>query len=96
MQQFDPTVFAVGGVSLIVLIFGLVEFLKSLFNLDGKAVTALSACLGAVIFGVYQSLQFLPPVATEIFTVLIGSLTFGMSASGYYKFASSRAPKRNI
>ncbi len=93
-MEFDPSSFAVGGVSLVILIFGLVEFLKNAFSLDGKGVTVLSACLGAVIFGVFQSLKFLPPIYTEIFTVIVGSLAFGLSASGYYKFISARAPKQ--
>lgn len=93
-MEFDPSSFSVGGVGLLVLIFGLVEFLKNAFSLDGKGVTVLSACLGAVLFGIFQSLQFLPPIYSDIFAVVISSLAFGLSASGYYKFVAARVPRR--
>lgn len=93
-MEFDPTAFAVGGVSLIIVTFGLVEFFKNLFNLDGKAVTALSAAMGAILMGLYQVRTLLPPTFDQVFTIVIISLTFGLSASGYYKFAAPRMPKK--
>ena len=37
--MFDPTSLIVAGVPLMALVFGLVEFLKSVFSLEGKTVT---------------------------------------------------------
>ena len=41
--MFEVESFAIGGVSLIVLVFGLTEFLKEMFGWSGKKVTALAA-----------------------------------------------------
>lgn len=92
-MEFDPTIFTVGGVSLIALVFGLVEFFKSLFNMDGKMVTVLSACTGAVLFGLYQLQTVLPDPYAAIYIGVMGSLAFGLSASGFYKFVSARTEK---
>lgn len=91
--MFDPSSFAVGGISLIVLVFGLVEFIKDISSLSGKAVTALSALIGAVIMGLYQLQSFLPPIYAQIYVAVISSITFGLSASGYYKFLKERIPE---
>jgi hypothetical protein len=84
----------VGGVALIPLIFGLVEFFKSLFNLDGKKVTVLSAVMGAVLFALYQLQGVLPEPYSQIYVAVVGSLAFGLSASGFYKFVSARTTKQ--
>ena len=86
--MFDVSGFAIGGVSLIALVFGLTEFLKSLFGWTGKKVTALSASLGFVIMAVYQGLQYVPEPYEAIVTGIVASLAFGLAASGFYKFGT--------
>jgi len=92
--MFDPSSFAVGGVSLIVLVFGLVEFLKSVFSLDGKKVTVLAAVLGMVMLGLYQVNAMVPAPYSQIYEIVVTSLAFGLAASGYYKFLDARLPKQ--
>ena len=57
--MFDPTSFEVNGIALIVVVFGLTEFLKSLLSIDGKKVTVLAASLGAALMVLYQLQSFL-------------------------------------
>ena len=93
--SFDPTAVEFGGVTLLLLVFGLVEFVKDLFNLDGKKVTVVSACTGGVLYALYALVPMLGEPYTKILQVIIASLAFGMAASGYYKFAAARVQKLN-
>ena len=90
MESFAPETFVIAGVALIPLTFGLVEFFKSLFNMSGKVVTVISASTGAVLYALYQALEFIPEPYNTIVLVVVGSLAFGLSASGFYKFAANR------
>ncbi len=91
----DLTSLLVGGIPLLVIIFGLVEFVKS-FGAAGKTLTAISALLG-LLFGIaYQiSLSGFPAGFAGWFTVIVFGLALGLVASGFYDFANSRFPKIN-
>jgi len=90
--MFDPEAYVVGGVQLIALVFGLVEFLKGLLGWSGKRVTMLAAVLGAVILTAYQLIGIVPQPYGQAVEILFTSAAFGLAASGYYKFISKRAP----
>ena len=83
----------VGAVPLMIVIFGLVEFIKS-FGLSGKILTIISMLLG-VVFGVlYQLANSGIPIAFGgWFEIVIFGLAIGLTASGFYKFANSRFPE---
>jgi hypothetical protein len=83
---------AIQGVSLIALVFGLVEFFKSLFNMSGKAVTALSMAMGVVVMTAFQLIPLLAQPYETIVNVAVLSITFGLAASGFYKFTNARLP----
>lgn len=91
--MFDPESFVVGGVQLIVLVFGLVEFAKAAFNMQGKSVTVLAALMGAILMIAYQLQTLLPMPYAQMYEITVTSLAFGLSASGYYKFVSARLPQ---
>jgi len=91
--MFDFENIALQGIPLMAMVFGLVEFLKYSFDLTGKKVTVLAASLGAVIFVLFQLITILPEPFGQIITVVFTSVTFGLSASGYYKFVAARVPK---
>lgn len=84
--QFDPAQLIVAGVPLMVLVFGLVEFFKSLFMLNGKLVTVMSFGIGAVLGGLYI---FDVPYVSQVVMVL----SIGLAASGFYKFIGDRTIK---
>ena len=92
-MEFDASSFMVGGVQLIALAFGLVQFIKEAFNLSGKKVTFLSAALGAVVFVLFQLIGILPEPYAQVVEILFSSVAFGLSASGYYKFFAARLPE---
>ena len=90
--MFDPESFTVAGVTLIVMVFGLVEFFKDLFNLEGKKVTVLAALMGALVMVLYQLITVVPAPYEQVIQIVFVSVSFGLSASGYYKFVNKRAP----
>jgi len=75
---------------MITLTFGLVEFIKHMFSLEGKVVTAISAGTGVLLMGFYQLAEVLPEPYGTIFKIVYLSLAFGLSASGFYKYLGSR------
>ncbi len=91
--MFEAESFVVSGVQLIALVFGLTEFIKDFFSMDGKKVTALAASLGVIIFVLYRLIGIIPEPYGQVVSIVFTSATFGLSASGYYKFAASRLPK---
>ena len=94
-MEFDPSTYVVGGVSLLAVVFGLVEFLKNALGWDGKRVTVLAAGLGILLMVTYQLQAFLPAPYADIYKMVIISVTFGLSASGYYKFVAARLPRQS-
>lgn len=91
--MFDPSELVSNGIPLLVLVFGLVEFFKTLFALEGKRVTVLSALMGAALLVAFELRTVLPEPYGQIYDIAIKSLTFGLAASGYYKFTTARLPK---
>lgn len=89
----NPEDFVVGGVSLIAVVFGLVEFLKANLPISGKTVTVLAAALGALLMVAYQLQTILPAPYAQVYVIVVQSVTFGLCASGYYKFLAARLPK---
>ena len=87
-MDLDPNALFLGGISLMAFTFGFVQFVKELFNLEGKAATTVSLITGGLVMGLYQGLQYIPEPYNAIVTGVFVSLAFGLSASGYYKFAT--------
>jgi len=91
--MFDPTTITLNGITLIAVVFGLVEFIKSQFEgLTGKRVTALSAVTGAVIYGLYSVIPLIPAPYSQYVVMGFTSVVFGLTASGFYKFTAARLP----
>ncbi len=63
--MFDPGLIEFGGISLIAMVFGLVEFFKGLFKIEGKWVTVLAGAMGLLVLGIVEALQFLPAGYTQ-------------------------------
>jgi hypothetical protein len=88
----DLTSLLVGGIPLIIVIFGLVEFSKKL-GLSGNWLLAFSLALGT-FFGIAYKLSLAMPAGlADWFAVIIFGLALGLIASGIYDFASSRMPQ---
>lgn len=91
--MFDPSSFMLGGIQLLAFVFGFTEFIKHMFNLDGKIVTAISMSVGVMVMGAYQAMELLPGLYGDILRLVFVSIAFGLSASGYYKYLNDRVPK---
>lgn len=91
--MFDPSELVSNGVQLMILVFGLVEFFKTLFDMKGKKVTVLSALMGAVLLVAFELRSVLPEPYGQVYDIAVKSIAFGLSASGYYKFTAARLPK---
>ncbi len=83
----------VGGIPLIIVIFGLVEFSKSI-GLSGKILTIVSLLLGLVFGIAYKIAETgLPSGFAAWFVVVVFGLALGLITSGFYDFADKRMPK---
>jgi hypothetical protein len=86
--MFEVSEFAIAGVSLIALVFGLTQFIKDQLDWTGKKVTALSASIGFIAMATYNGLTYIPEPYNAIVTGFVASLAFGLAASGFYKFGT--------
>jgi hypothetical protein len=82
----------IGGVALIPLVFGLVEFFKAAFNMQGKAVTWMAAGIGLVLAIVAQLEMVFPGIAPWVKLVILAICT-ALATSGNFKFLNARLPK---
>lgn len=89
--MFDFSTLLVSGIPLVVVIFGLIEFIKSL-GAGGKLLTIISMLLGVVFGFAYQLSLAMPTGFAGWFGVAVFGLGLGLVASGFYKFIDSRLP----
>jgi hypothetical protein len=77
----------VGGIPLIVVIFGMVEFLKK-FKVAGNALTISSLAIGVSLGVLYKaSLEY--TLVNKYFEWAIFGLACGLAACGLFDFAKS-------
>jgi hypothetical protein len=89
----DLTQLLVGGIPLLVVIFGLVEFSKS-FGLKGNWLAGASLFLGLVFGFAYKIAETgVPATFAGWFVVIIFGLALGLITSGFYDFADKRMPR---
>jgi len=83
---------SLAGVGVLVIVFGVTEVVKRLFNLDGKAVEILAVALGFLFTGVaYGNSSELIPAEIMVyinwfFIAIMGSV----AAMGMYKFIGGK------
>jgi hypothetical protein len=83
----------VGGVPLLIVVFGLVEFIKKI-GLTGNWLTVASLVLGIVVGFLYRIAEIGPPLGFSAwFSVVFFGIALGLIASGLYDFANTRFPK---
>ena len=82
----------VNGVNLLLVIMGLVEFLKRL-GVTGKWSILASMIIG-LLLGIGYQISAKPPAGFgDWFGAVIFGLGLGLSASGVYDFVTARAPR---
>lgn len=92
--MLDFTTLLVGGIPLVLVVFALVEFVKS-FGLKGNWLTIASLLIGLILGMAYQIAQAMPATFSAWFVAVIFGLTLGLIASGFYKFTDARFPPRD-
>ncbi len=81
----------VGGIVLLPIVFGLVEFVKKL-KVEGNILTFISMGIGTLLGGLYQLVQ-LHPEYVPYFGVLVYGLGVGLAACGLYDFSKQFRPQ---
>ena len=82
----------VGGIPLIIVIFGMVEFLKK-FKVTGNALTIASLAIGLVL-GVFYKASLEYTLINKYFEWGVFGLACGLAACGLFDFANARLPKK--
>jgi hypothetical protein len=88
--MFDFSSLLVAGIPLVIVVFGLVEVIKS-FGIKGNWLTITSLLIGVTLGAWYPIAQAgLPRTCAEGFTLVVFGLTLGLVASGFYKWSDAR------
>ena len=90
--MFDPESFAINGIQLMALVFGLTQFIKEAFDWSGKKVTFLAASLGVLIMVAYQLIGIVPDPYEQVLSIVFTSVAFGLSASVMCRIIAEIAP----
>lgn len=85
--------FDIDGISIILLIVGLVELVKK-FGVEGNKLTAISVVVGIVV-GVGFKLYNMIPAAAPWIEVAVVGLAFGLAATGLYDLAKNAGTRIN-
>lgn len=80
--------FAIGGVMVAALIFGIVEAAKN-FGVNGKWSQVLALVLGFVFVGLAQAIrqEMIPPDALVYVELVVVALAGALASNGWYDFA---------
>jgi len=86
--------FTIAGVSIAVLVFGIVEAAKG-FGVEGKWSQVLAVGLGVFFVGLAQAISggMIPEVALPWVELVVTALAGGLAAMGYYDFAKKSVAK---
>jgi hypothetical protein len=88
----DLTNFILNPATLLILIFGLVEYAKS-YGLKGNPLRAASITIGFVLAFVFKIRDLMPAITPYIDIAFFG-LAAGLAASGIYDFLNQRLVKK--
>jgi hypothetical protein len=80
----------INGVPLLIIVFGLVEFIKKL-GVSGNALTVISMLIG-VFLGICYQVSQLNTTFGLWFGIVAFGILIGLAASGIYSFANARFP----
>ena len=89
----DWSSFEIGGVSLLLLVPGIVQFTKAVTGIKDHVAEALTVGLGAGFIGLAQAIQLglVPDAAMPWITVAVVGLGGGLAIAGYYKLVKNAA-----
>ena len=87
--------FAIGGVAVIALVFGIVEAAKG-FGVEGKGCQILALVLGFIFVGTAQAIAngLIPAGIVPYVELAVTSLAGSLAAMGYYDFVTKRVLRK--
>ena len=87
--------FAIGGVAILGLIFGIVEAAKG-FGITGKGSQALAVVVGFILVGMSQAIAsgLIPANVVPYVELVVTSLAGALAAMGYYDFVTKRVLRK--
>lgn len=85
----------VGGIPLVIFIFGLCELAKQL-GVKGKKLRVVSALIGMVLGTAYRLTLGMPKTYAEWFATVMFGMLAGLTASGIFDWSNPRFPKLNF
>lgn len=85
--------FEIDGISIVLLIVGLVELVKKL-GVEGNKLTLISVLIG-ILVGVGFKLYTMLPAAAPWIEVAVVGLAFGLAATGLYDLAKNAGTRIN-
>jgi hypothetical protein len=88
----DFSTLLVGGVPFILVVFGLVEFIKIL-GLKGNILIVVSLIIGLLLGIAYKLSLGMPVDFASWLAVVFFGLAIGLTASGVYSFLDDRFPR---
>lgn len=90
-KNMDIDNFVLNSTTLLVIVFGLVEFIK-LFGIQGSVLRIISMLLGVSLAVIFKLSQVYPSWYPWIDIASFG-IVIGLTASGIYEFINKRFPK---
>ena len=88
----DLNEFIINPITLMALVFGLVELVKKL-GLSGNKLILVSMAMG-IAFGVIYQLRTAIPVSAPYIDIGFFGIAVGLAASGFYNFLNARFPAK--
>lgn len=88
----DITDFVLNPITLLTLVFGVVEFIKSL-GVEGNQLRWFSMGTGIILAVVFQLSEFFPNISPYVYIVFFG-IAVGLASSGVYSFLNNRLPHK--
>jgi ABC-type uncharacterized transport system permease subunit len=88
----DFSNFVLNPVTLLAVVFGIVEFIKSL-GVTGNTLRWVSLGVGVILAIVFQTTTLFPAISPYIETIFFG-IAVGLAASGIFSFINNRIPTK--
>lgn len=85
--------FEIGGILIIPLLIGLVEFAKSVGLSGDKNTKLFTFIVGAILFALYKTLPLLPQDVTIYASIALWAIAGPLSAMGLYDLSKQYRPK---
>lgn len=88
LTSFDFSQYMVAGIALLPVALGLVQFVKELFKLEGRAARLLAFFTPFGLVLLWEVRAFLPPIYETVYVMVLTATTGALSSMGLYQLAT--------